>query len=293
MENLSAPREKKIMFWLTGGIGDLLLEMEWLEILPQFLTRDQFEIMVISHAKGIKPLFDHLDYEFTFVEFSSHSQKKEILALLSSLEKERGYEVIKLEKFFTSLDIRRDKYLSDRNKLIPRIRLLAPAPKDLKHKTIAIHPFGSKFSNEYLTSVANFPPKDIPSSIVKGMIDFIDTNFSSYHIYVLGLSDEIDTLELEPSEHMTLIRSNSILESFSIVENCDLLIGADSAMKSYSCMRKIPSIVFLGDYKDPQRDSKFIQPYFDEGVIYPIYFNEKIDNGDLEVCQILIKTLLS
>lgn len=290
---MNNPSGKKILFFMGGGIGDLLLEMDRLESLPDFLNRDQFEVLVASHAKNIEHLFEHLDYKFRFIYFNSQDQKKEVYQLLSDLNKQDDFEVIKIRDFFKSLSLTMSNYLDDRGGFVDHIKTYS-SKLNIKNNSpiIGIHPFGSKFSNDFLVRCNNYPSKNIPSEIIKGIVDYIDTTFKNSHTYILGLKDEIDSLEIEPKDNLTLFTSSSLWESFSIVDNCDLLVGADSVMKSFSCMRKIPSIVFLGDYSDPTRDPRFITPYFDDGVLYPIYFDKRPDRGDLEVCQILIKTLL-
>lgn len=290
--------DKKILFYIWGGIGDFLLVMDRLETLANFLNKDQFILCVISHAKNIECMFEHLDYDKKFVYINNQSNYADVHNMLDSFQQSGEYELIKAESFFNSLDIKGSKYFTKDSKLVESVDTLCTSilkeavdEKKSKNRIVAIHSFGSSFSNEYLTIHKNFPSKNIPSDRIKDIINYFDTNYDDIHIYILGLEHELKTLDLESNSIISLLPSQNIWDSFYVIKNSSLLIGADSAMKSFSCMLEIPSIVFLGDYPDHIRDEKFIFPYF-EGVIYPIYFEPAISECEMQDCFLVAKTLL-
>ena len=65
------------------------------------------------------------------------------------------------------------------------------------------------------------------------------------------------------------------------VLKCKKVVAVDSSVKSMAAVKKIKSVVFIGDYEDEFRDSNFINPYVREGVMHPVRF-KKIERRHLD-----------
>lgn len=143
---------------------------------------------------------------------------------------------------------------------------------------IGIHPIGSKFSNKFWHQRGQ-PIKLLPASFVKKLIE--DDKF----YYIFCSQDEVEEYKDLISKNVMIISFPNIWDSLKYVEYCNKVIAVDSSIKSYSCARKIPTLVFLGDYEDKFRDENFINPYVEEGVMKVIRFKTLEDSMIEEVKQ--------
>lgn len=137
---------------------------------------------------------------------------------------------------------------------------------------IGIHPVGSVFANRYWFQRGQ-PIKYMPKKFLKDL-----TSDDRFHYLLFGTNDEIDEFEDILEENITPISCDHIWDSFAFVDFCDLVIGVDSAIKSYSSMRKIPTLCFVGDYPDEMRDTLFLTPYVVQGVMGVVKFRTMEEN---------------
>jgi hypothetical protein len=82
----------------------------------------------------------------------------------------------------------------------------------------------------------------------------------------------------------------------SYVQQCDVIIASDSSIKTMSSMLKIPTLVWLADYRDPPRDSMFIDSYTQAGVMEVFWYKNFNDLQDvssgIDLTKIFIKNNL-
>jgi hypothetical protein len=124
-----------------------------------------------------------------------------------------------------------------------------------RRKVIGIHPVGSKFSNDFWLKQGQ-PLKIIPPEFVKQLIR------DDAHYFIFGTQGELEPYEevLVDYDNITYINM-PIYDALSYVELCDLMICIDSSIKTYAGIRRIPTILLLGDYDDKFRDENFVDPY--------------------------------
>jgi len=84
---------------------------------------------------------------------------------------------------------------------------------------------------------------------------------------VFGLEEELKGMGIRQSETLKFVCDPNPAKSLSYVGQCAAVIGSDSGIKTMSSMNRIPTFVWLGDYRDEPRDQNFIEPYIKDGVM--------------------------
>jgi hypothetical protein len=264
----------KFTFSTTGGIGDLLLCRGGINALIEQFGEDNLKCVVFSHFKDAASLMKGYNFPIESYHYQSEADfQQRIVPKLRNLEfSTEGYlgDVRKYnDTMYPDIEVP-DEYRTE---------------KEPERIHVVIHPFGSPYSNEFLTNTRCVPPKDLTVDFVKEIVTKWDPQ-SEVYFSIIGHPSEYWFFE----ELMVRTKGGNINEIFvkdiwyalAAVESADLLIGADSAMKSFSAIKKVPSIVVLGGYEDRVRDSKFITPYQNDDIIHPVHFSEEADlNLDL------------
>lgn len=249
------------MKYVIGGIGDLL----------QVLTsaKKEKEIDVISHFKNAEQIF----YPFG----------------IKVNRKEYG--------FISGEELVREQYLSLDPPYVCRVSAKTKLQEiSFGKRIIGIHPIGSEFSNEYWYKRGK-PIKVMPIDFIKNITELLGKDF----VYLIfGAKGELEDYKKEFLDQIKylhykieFIEESNIWFSLAYVDFCDIVIGVDSAIKSYSAMRKIPTICLIGDYDDQIRDKLFINPYVKDGVMKVFRFkeiNNELANNVAEVVKKYVKT---
>lgn len=141
-----------------------------------------------------------------------------------------------------------------------------------KKSIIGLHPFGSKFSNDFWIK-----HNQLPKYINEECITYIcNALFHKYEIVLFGTQEEINNLDsvIDTIDNLTIANSN-LYQTFSLVNKCKFIIGTDSAIKTMASVLKIPSYVYCADYYDHYRDTgPFLQPYINDGIMEVVRFDK-------------------
>jgi len=103
--------------------------------------------------------------------------------------------------------------------------------------------------------------KSIPARVIK------ELKSKDYNLMVFGLEEELKGMGIRQSETLKFVCDPNPAKSFGFVGQCRAVIGSDSGIKTMSSMNRIPTFVWLGDYRDEARDQNFIDPYIKDGVM--------------------------
>lgn len=239
--------------YALGGIGDFLQMLE--------SAKENREILVFTHYKDAKKFFQN----FCTSHVTLYSNVDELVKIYPLFE-----NLIPLEKkLYPSFEVpTASKRMA--NEVISR-------RKKKNQKVVGIHPIGSDFSNMFWFQKGK-PLKYMSEENVADLID-------ARNLFLLfgtekELNDNYPNLINKPN--VVPICFPNIWDSLAFVDHCDALIGVDSSFKTMSCIRKIPTLVLLGNYEDKYRDENFIDPYVKDGILSVIKFN-KIDDVTQEV----------
>lgn len=174
-----------------------------------------------------------------------------------------------------------------------------PVPKPIftdGRPVLGIHLGGSNYSIS-VEKRFGFPSKALPAPVLKNLIWAFK---GQYNILVFGEAAEFDILTPEwrkSTKEALKFLDAPIAVSLSHVSECSALIGSDSAFKTMSAMLRIPTVVWVGDYKDDFRDSNFISPYVTANVMETVrYLNLRSSYEVLcgvELCQKFLTGKLS
>jgi len=220
------------MMGIVGGVGDILLSLEDALKEP--------EICVITHAEHAGSIFAPFP-----------CTKAKILKL--------GVDPLPPGMAF----IKRTSY--------PRIDIPEPYKSlslVVKHTSskpiIGIHPFKSKHAKEFWLRRGVSEADISIDSINRACLEYQDR----CTFVVFCSPDEEPSLRALriPS---VVIANPDLWIGLSLVSSCSLFIGADSAMKTMSCLLRIPSLVFTMNVVDPAPDlvDLFIGQYARDGVL--------------------------
>jgi hypothetical protein len=155
---------------------------------------------------------------------------------------------------------------------------------------LGVHLGGSNYSIS-VEKRFGFPSKALPITVLNSLI----AANKWHNILVFGTASEFDALvpawrEFE-SEYLKFVDAD-VTVSLSRVAECSMFIGSDSAFKTMSAMLHIQTVVWIGDYKDDFRDSKFIDPYVKAGVMTTIRYRDLTSDYEVrtgvQVCQELM-----
>lgn len=256
----------KVKFIITGGITDILLAHDGLNRLCIAFGKENLECYLLSHYLDALRLISHLGILTHFYYYQDNNEFQNILLELNP--------IINHSSFVGDI--------TDWNETTyPEI--LYPSyfsPKKIEDYklTIGIHPFGSKFSNDFLTRTRKVYSKNFPIDFLINVVHALSLD-NEIFIKIFLSTEELDLYsdKLLPLKNNSIISYHNIWESFEHVDTLDLLIGADSAIKGYTAIKRIPTIVLVGNFEDYIRDKKFINPYVKDNLFEII----KFDNYDV------------
>jgi FkbM family methyltransferase len=251
---------------LSGGIGDFL------QSLPFLLSPEAREcrLFVASHQAGAQDLFDRLGVTVErFFLFSDPASHREVTAQLAKIGEMSA---------------------------APRAQYLAqnPFPAHPKRfglghrKVIGVHLGGSGYAIGVQKSWG-VPPKNLP----REMLDRLGA--LPHDFLVFGTAEELAELGIQETGNISIVSCDSVYDSLGHVSQCDAFVGSDSAFKTLTAMLKIPTMIWLGDYKDDPRDTLFVTPYVTDGVMEVFRYTDlsqshQLDAGLLRTTRFLNDT---
>ena len=222
---------------------------------------------MMNHYKGAKELLKSLGIkpEYTFY-YKNDIQK---LELLRGMGLKEPMQSLPRTKYFNHNPFPKQNPLFDNNKPV-----------------IGVHLCGSKFSsnNAHKAGVQN---KTIPADIIHHLSH-------EYNVMLFGLPEEVITLNLKQSNNLKFVTFLDIAKSLSYVGQCHAVVAADSSIKTMSSMLKIPTFVWMADHADYFRDTVFISPYVDDGVMKVYRYKDafKEVNEGIKATQDFLKGIL-
>lgn len=268
--------------YTVGGIGDILHGCLGIEFIIMNKVYDSLEWYIYTHApvqliaEFVEPYKSMMDIKIKVLDFENFRDMQMTNNLHFDLGQAEDYKL--WYQNFELYPFEMDKY-------------------KFKDFTIIVHPFGSKFSSNYLTKVG-YPTKDITydtwrtlmlniypistahSKPIRNSIGFYGTrneieNWPVLDRYTSNLKTPgtIHTIKSGTTAQSSTINNDIDLISedlnlydiktlYEVVCAADLIIAADSSIKTMSLIAQKPTIlVIYGDYADPIRDAKFIEPY--------------------------------
>ena len=217
-------------FAVKGGIGDFL------QCLPFMLAHPEHEYLVASHYGRATEFFAAVGLHVEDLSLSSLSGVPVTSRMI-------GADDCPRELFF------------GRNPFKPIARVFSG-----KRPVVGIHLGGSAYS----VGVENrfgFPSKVLPLVLINRLL-LANTR---YDFLLFGSSEEVSGVA--EHQHLRIVCDPDATVSLSHAVECSALIGSDSAFKTMSSMLRTPTVVWIGDYKDGHRDSRFIDPYVKAGIM--------------------------
>ena len=222
---------------------------------------------MMNHYKGAKELLKALGIkpEYTFY-YKNDIQK---LELLRGMGLKEPMQSVPRTKYFNHNPFPKQNPLFDNN-----------------NPVIGVHLCGSKLSsnNAHKAGVQN---KTIPADIIHHLSH-------EYNVMLFGLPEEVITLNLKQSNNLKFVTFLDIAKSLSYVGQCHAVVAADSSIKTMSSMLKIPTFVWMADHADYFRDTVFISPYVDDGVMKVYRYKDafKEVNEGIKATQDFLKGIL-
>lgn len=284
----------KQFFSIEGGIGDIIRAIPGYKKIVE-LFGEETECILLSHFKEAESFLKYFGVKIK--EFHYYSNNTEYVAILSDPNYKKllndenyiGNAFVFVDNFdpfyniwngLTDEDARIPEHWDAIDLITKQIIKQKNLSEENEVKIYGIHPFGSNFSNVFLKSV-NMPEKDIPKEQVSKIIkDIYGINHASMFIIFGSKKEEDDMMNYlyKTCDGICIIPSfkNTLIMSLALVDMCNFIIAADSAIKTFSCMHEIPTVVFLGDYIDKPRDEKFINPFEKTGILKTIRYKDKI-----------------
>lgn len=232
------------MKYIIGGIGDFL----------QSLDDAQKEkiIKVYSHFLQGASFFKPFDINVNFSYFKDRSSLEACNLSFAPVQKKLFQDFLTPEK---SLE-------------------LAMKNSRGKGSIIGLHPVGSKFSNDiYLNN--NIPLKIIPPKTLKKIV-----NKDNYY-FIFGSKEELIEYKKEiQGSNIHWVDYDDIWDSLAHVPFCRRVFGIDSSIKTMASVKRVFSVVLVGNFRDDFRDDHFITPYVNEGVMKVFKFNNILEQED-------------
>jgi ADP-heptose:LPS heptosyltransferase len=225
--------QNNTMYYSEGGLGDTLQHLPWM------MANKKLHYCMMNHYKGAKELLRPLGIKPKH-SFMYRNDDEKLAHLESMGRKEPMVSAIRM-KYFQENPFPKQKPLFNDKKLV-----------------IGIHLCGSQYSTDSYNRTGAIT-KAIPADIINALSD--------HNIILFGLTEEIARLNLTPSSNVKTISYLDPAKSLSYVAQCDIVVAADSSIKTMSCMLKIPTFVWLADHIDHFRDTVFINPYVDDGIM--------------------------
>lgn len=249
---------------ITGGVGDFL---QCVDIVNQAKSVKSLNFLVVTHFKSAGDFFspfiesDRLKYHY-FDDLGS----------LNSI-------LCKIDRTGT-LDCPRNKYLQIQDPFE------VESPFDNDNEIIGIHPFGSDFAKNANNQLQR-SSKNISDKIVRKIFRD-DKNY-----LLFGSKKELSVFEdLKFVPNICLVDHDNIWVNLSHVKLCKKMIAADSAFKTLTLMRKMPTYLVVPDYLDQLRDKMFIDPYLEDGHLKLLKTSNLLEN-EREIIEFVEKEVYS
>jgi len=222
---------------LQGGIGDFLQCLPFIDA----NKKNHIRYCVVSHLKGAQAFFDTIgikpEHLFIFKTLDEQNQ------ILNALPRSEQYVLCPRTQYF-------DTYPFD----------IGPLLFTNGKPTIGVHVNGSEFSIDTQKKFGMIL-KSIPARVIR------ELKSKEYNLMVFGLEEDLKGMGIRQSETLKFVCDPNPAKSLGFVGQCRAVIGSDSGIKTMSSMNRIPTFVWLGDYRDEPRDQNFIDPYIKDGVI--------------------------
>lgn len=223
----------------VGGVGDFLQTMEE--------AIEEGHIKVFTTFEKAESFYDKIGVKIDKVYFNEWSDE------MANLIKEYSFRNLLLKRnYFPTL---------------PYLKRVKVEGK----RIIGIHPIGSEFSRNFWKANGR-TVKYMTKEFIKKLFTLDADKF-----LIFGTPKELQHYNFDRNEKVQLIAEPNIWDSFAFVDACDLIIGVDSAIKSYSACARIPTIVLVENINDGYRDKHYINPYINFG-LKPIYY-ETLDDS--------------
>lgn len=280
------------MFTFVGGIGDFILSISAIRNVIETFGSSEIIGIFFTHYKDMPKLLNQFpefkNIEKQFFYYSSVSELQNFYANnLENIKRSPKYIGDILEygiDHYPEIDINEDLILQSQDIIFSAIS------KDMQKEkyidVIAVHQTGSEFANSFLSKERNVPNKYIGHNILAEIIKRIHWIRPNTMFVLFGSEKERDIYnfvkEKLPQKCTIHCYNNNLIESLALASQCNLMIGSDSSIKSFTLSQKIPSIIFLGGYDDPERDEKFINPYIKDGLLQTIKFKKEIQEEHIE-----------
>jgi len=224
--------------YIIGGIGDFL---QCLDAVIN-LKNSSCSFVVVTHYKQAPDFFGkYADLnKFSFYYFNSLAELHQINCGLD---------------FKDLIICPRSAYFEE------KCPYEVQSPFDNDNEIIGIHPFGSSFSQSAHTQL-KFSQKKLSKNLVDSLIK-PDKNY-----FIFGSPAETTQYShYDESPNVCIISHPDIWVSLSHVQLCKKVIAVDSSIKTMALSKKIKTYLILGDFKDETRDSLFINPYLNSGLL--------------------------
>lgn len=234
-------------FYIRGGVGDFL-QCSWFAS-----TNNTKEFIIHTHFKNAKDIFEEIGLANSFFYFFNNIEEHDdqVDKILENHGENSTTNIRECPRAFYSDISFSQKSKNEASDFIKNFKNENPI--------IGIHPFGSGFSEDTYGRF-NLPKKHLPLDIVKKIIN------SNYNYIIFGAKEELSSYGLDPCDNI-LLTDMGMTSCLETVKLCSKFIGTDSCFKTMSAMSKIPTYCLLGDFKDPIRDSYFIDQYEKDGIM--------------------------
>jgi ADP-heptose:LPS heptosyltransferase len=221
-----------------GGMGDVLLSLED--------ALQEREITLYSHNEDAPKLLTSFGIKVRFEHFLDHTE----VVTAGRPVRQRQYPVVPIPEAS-----------------LARARALA-----VRRRVIGLHPIGSAFSRR-LGERRRTPLKRVPPDVVRRLLDTLDDGDTSVLLFCApGERAEFESERLGPT--VTVVAEADPWDTLACVTLCHRVIAVDSVIKTMSALRRIPTLVLLGDHRDRYRDKHFINPYVRDGVMHVVRFTD-------------------
>jgi hypothetical protein len=249
----------KYVVLIVGGIGDILLSLDGLKKVVELFGEKNIQCLLFSHYNN--PTILLKDFPRLSISSYHYDTNDQLKKLLATIHYEHPNYIGEAKDFS--------------NNIYPDIGF--KKEKVYPNKQIGIHPFGSSFSNEFLTGQRKVISKNLSIEFVHKLVDLLYDKYGCCcEIFVTKneFGEWAKNYDLSKLKGTFFANYPNIWDTFYQVSQCDYIIAADSAIKSYSLIKKIPTTVLVGDYEDPIRDQTFLNPYLENGHLTIVKFTE-------------------
>ncbi len=201
---------------------------DFLQCLPFMLAHPEHQYLVASHHDHVSEFFGALNIEVEEL----------------SLGRMNGAEICPRHLFFQNNPFPKQAPIFTGNRPV-----------------VGVHLGGSNYSLS-VEKRFGFPSKALPVAVLEALV----MAGLQYDFLLFGSPNELADLGLG-LHGVRPVSKEDVTVSLAHVAECSAFVGSDSAFKTMSAMLGIPTIVWVGDYKDSHRDERFIEPYVRAGVM--------------------------